>query len=137
MSFPFFVLTDLPFSQRYHARVEKVYPPKYNADPKARDAHIDASSSSTLDVDPPHVIGGDLKIDSKEAYNNDNPTLYYYWVHIIDLEREKSHEKGKSTAKVSDKDRRLVGSLIEVQSSIMRSLFHSSFSLTSKLILFI
>jgi hypothetical protein len=105
---------------RYYARVEKVYPPKYNADANARDAHKDASSSSSLDDDPPHVIGGDLKVPAKDALANDNPTLYYYWVHLIELERDKSHEKGKSSTKITDADKRLVGSLIEVQCGMMR-----------------
>lgn len=100
--------------------MEKVYPPKYNADANARDAHKDASSSSTLDDDPPHVIGGDLKVPAKDALANDNPTLYYYWVHLTELERDKSHEKGKSSTKVTDADKRLVGSLIEVQCGMMR-----------------
>jgi hypothetical protein len=100
--------------------VEKVYPPKYNADANARDAHKDASSSSTLDDDPPHVIGGDLKVPAKDALANDNPTLYYYWVHLTELERDKSHEKGKSSTKITDADKRLVGSLIEVQCGMMR-----------------
>ncbi|KAF8912833.1 ATP-utilizing chromatin assembly and remodelling N-terminal-domain-containing protein [Gymnopilus junonius] len=112
------VLVDLS-GIKYYARVEKVYPPKYNADPKARDAHMDAPSSSALDDDPPHVIGGDLKISAKEAYANDDPTLYYYWVHLIELERDKSHEKGKSSTKVTEQDKRLVGSLIEVQCGMM------------------
>ncbi|PPQ89585.1 hypothetical protein CVT25_012330 [Psilocybe cyanescens] len=112
------VLIDLS-GIKYYARVEKVYPPKYNSDAKARDAHMDASSSSTLDDDPPHIIGGDLKIPAKDAYANDNPTLYYYWVHLTDLERDKSHEKGKSSSKISDHDKRLVGSLIEVQCNMM------------------
>ncbi|KJA26175.1 hypothetical protein HYPSUDRAFT_133617 [Hypholoma sublateritium FD-334 SS-4] len=112
------VLVDLS-GVKYYARVDKVYPPKYNADPKARDAHMDASSSSALDEDPPHVIGGDLKVPSKDAFANDDPTLYYYWVHLTELERDKSHEKGKSSAKVTDQDKRLVGSLIEVQCGMM------------------
>ncbi|KAF8973733.1 ATP-utilizing chromatin assembly and remodelling N-terminal-domain-containing protein [Flammula alnicola] len=112
------VLVDLS-GVKYYARVEKVYPPKYNADAKARDAHMDASSSSTLDDDPPHVIGGDLKIPAKDAFAKDNPTLYYYWVHLTELERDKSHEKGKSSTKITDSDKRLVGSLIEVQCGMM------------------
>ncbi|KDR85163.1 hypothetical protein GALMADRAFT_1322895 [Galerina marginata CBS 339.88] len=112
------VLVDLS-GVKYYARVEKVYPPKYNADAKARDAHMDAASSSTLDDDPPHVIGGDLKTPTKDAYTNDNPTLYYYWVHLTELERDKSHEKGKSSTKVTEQDKRLVGSLIEVQCGMM------------------
>lgn len=108
---------------RYYARVEKVYPPKYNADPKARDAHMDASSSSTLDDDPPHVIGGDLNTPVKDALAKDNPDLYYYWVYLTELERDKSHEKGKGTTKITDQDKRLVGSLIEVQCNMMRLVF--------------
>ncbi|KAH9486764.1 Imitation switch two complex protein 1 [Psilocybe cubensis] len=112
------VLIDLS-GVKYYARVEKVYPPKYNADAKARDAHMDAPSSSTIDDEPPHVIGGDLKVPAKDAYAKDDPTLYYYWVHLTDLERDKSHEKGKGSVKISDQDKRLVGSLIEVQCSMM------------------
>ncbi|KAF9478043.1 chromatin remodeling complex protein [Pholiota conissans] len=112
------VLVDLS-GVKYYARVEKVYPPKYNADPKARDAHMDAPSSSTLDDDPPHVIGGDLSIPVNEATAKDNPALYYYWVYLTELERDKSHEKGKSTTKITDQDKRLVGSLIEVQCNMM------------------
>ncbi|PPQ71756.1 hypothetical protein CVT26_007597 [Gymnopilus dilepis] len=112
------VLVDLS-GAKYYARVEKVYPPKYNADPKARDAHMNSSSSSALDDDPPHVIGGDLSIPAKDAYAKDDPTLYYYWVHLTDLERDKSHEKGKGSTKVTEQDRRLVGSLIEVQCGMM------------------
>lgn len=112
---------------RYFARVDKVYPPKYNADAKARDAHMDAPSSSTLDDDPPHVIGGDLKIPPKDAIAKDNPALYYYWVTLTELERDKSHEKGKSATKVTDQDKRLVGSLIEVQCGMMRWITSISF----------
>ena len=110
--------------------MEKVYPPKYNADANARDAHKDASSSSTLDDDPPHVIGGDLKVPAKDALANDNPTLYYYWVHLTELERDKSHEKGKSSTKITDADKRLVGSLIEVQCGMMRFLVFLLFSIS-------
>ncbi|KAF8203049.1 chromatin remodeling complex protein [Pholiota molesta] len=108
-----------PGESTYYARVEKVYPPKYNADPKARDAHMDASSSSALDDEPPHVIGGDLNIPVKDALTKDNPDLYYYWVYLTELERDKSHEKGKGTTKITDQDKRLVGSLIEVQCNMM------------------
>ena len=81
---------------------------------------MNSSSSSALDDDPPHVIGGDLSIPAKDAYAKDDPTLYYYWVHLTDLERDKSHEKGKGSTKVTEQDRRLVGSLIEVQCGMMR-----------------
>ena len=109
-------------TQRYYARVDKVYPPKYSFDVKARDAHKDASSSSYLSLvnDPPHVIGGDLRIPTKEATAKDDPSLYFYWVHVTELEKDKSHEKGKSSVKNNDKESNLVGSLIEVQCGIMR-----------------
>lgn len=107
---------------RYYARVDKVYPPKYSFDVKARDAHKDTPSSSHLSLanDPPHVIGGDLRIPTKEATAKDNPSMYYYWVHVTELEKDKSHEKGKSSVKNNDKESNLVGSLIEVQCGIMR-----------------
>jgi bromodomain adjacent to zinc finger domain protein 1A len=81
---------------------------------------MDASSSSALDDEPPHVIGGDLNIPVKDALTKDNPDLYYYWVYLTELERDKSHEKGKGTTKITDQDKRLVGSLIEVQCNMMR-----------------
>ena len=105
---------------RYHARVDKVYPPKYNDDPKARDAHIDPTATSTLDDDPPHVISGDLKTPIAEIITRDDPALYYYWVYLTELERDKSHEKGKSTTKPTENDKKLVGSLIEVTCKKMR-----------------
>lgn len=108
---------------RYYARVEKVYPPKYSSDARARDAHKDSSSSSTsssLEDDAPHVIGGDLKIPTKDANVQDNPTLYFYWVHILELEKDKSHDKNKSATRSTDKDGKMVGSLMEVQCGMMR-----------------
>ncbi|KAF9569735.1 chromatin remodeling complex protein [Agrocybe pediades] len=105
---------------KYHAVVDKVYPPKYSADAKARDAHMAASSSSTLDEDDrPHVIGGDLSIPTKDAVANDDPHLYFYWVTLKDFERDKSHEKSKGGAKVPEQDRAMIGSLVEVPASIM------------------
>ena len=83
---------------------------------------MDASSSSylSLEEDPPHVIGGDLRITTKEAIAKDDPSLYYYWVHVIELEKDKGHEKGKSSVKTSDKESNLVGSLLEVQCGMMK-----------------
>ncbi|KAF9535857.1 chromatin remodeling complex protein [Crepidotus variabilis] len=113
------ILIDLA-GIKYYARVDKVYPPKYHADPKARDAHMDPASSSNLDKnDPPHVIGGDLKTSSVDALNKDNPALYYYWVYLTELERDKSHEKNKSGTKITEQDKKLVGSLIEVHCGMM------------------
>jgi hypothetical protein len=77
---------------------------------------MDNPSSSSLDDDPPHVIGGDLKISNEEAHVNDHPELYFYWVYLTELERDKSHEK----AKTSMIDKPLVGSLIEVSCKSMR-----------------
>lgn len=99
------------YKLRYYARVDRVYPPKYNADSKARDARIEY-----FDADPPHLIGSDLKIPNEEVIANDDPALYYYWVYLTELERDKSHEK----AKASMSDKPLVGSLIEVSCKTMR-----------------
>lgn len=109
--------------RRYIAQVEKVYPPKYTYSAEARDALMNAPSTSTQDEEPPHVIGGDLNIPTKEAVENDNPGLYFYWVHLNELERDKSHEKGKPSTKITENDKRLVGSLIEVQCGMMRLVY--------------
>lgn len=77
---------------------------------------MNAPSSSSVKLDPPHVIGGDLKISNEEAIANDNPALYYYWVFLTDVERDKSHEKAKLTMN----GKPLVGSLIEVRCKSMR-----------------
>lgn len=111
---------------RYHARVEKVYPPKYSTDVEARDAHKPSASSSTpsvLDEEPPHVIGGDLKIPTKDTITKDDPARYFYWVHILELEKDKSHDKSKSAGKNTEKDASMIGSLMEVQCSMMRYAF--------------
>jgi hypothetical protein len=76
---------------------------------------MDNPSSSSLDDDPPHLIGGDLKLSNEEAIANDNPALYFYWVYLTELERDKSHEKAKTL-----NDKPLVGSLIEVTCKTMR-----------------
>lgn len=113
---------------RYYARVEKVYPPKYSSDPQARDAHKDPSSSAahSLDNETPHAMGGDLKISANQAILFDDPARYYYWVHILELEKDKSHDKGKSAAKNIEKDGKMIGSLMEVQYGMMRfTLFHN------------
>lgn len=126
----------LPSINRYYARVEKVYPPKYCYDLKARDAHKDPSGSSSLSLDdePPHVIGGDLRIPSQDAISRDDPELYYYWVHVLELEKDKSHEKGKSSAKGSEKDGKMIGSLLEVQCGMMRFVPASSWSLRNSVL---
>ena len=109
-------------TSRYYARVEKVYPPKYSSDEKARDAHKDPSSSSasSLEDEALHIIGGDLKIPVKEANARDDPMLYYYWVHVLELEKDKSHSKDKTAAREAEKDAKLIGSVMEVQCAMMR-----------------
>lgn len=113
------VVVDLS-GTKYYAVVERVYPPKYSSDMGARDAHKESSSSSTstLEDDVPHIIGGDLKIPTKDALAQDSPNLYFYWVHILELEKDKSHEKKQATPKNADKDGK-VGSLMEVQCGMM------------------
>ncbi|KAG6879398.1 hypothetical protein C0992_003015 [Termitomyces sp. T32_za158] len=110
------VVVDLT-GTKYYARVEKVYPPKYNADVGARDAYKDSLSSS-LEDEQPHVIGGDLKIPTTDANVQDNPALYFYWVHIIELEKDKGHEKKQGGPKNAEKDS-AIGSLMEVQCGMM------------------
>ncbi|KAF8640381.1 hypothetical protein AX17_000051 [Amanita inopinata Kibby_2008] len=114
------VLVDIS-GVKYYARVEKVYPPKYSSDEKARDAHKDPSSSSasSLEDEVPHVIGGDLKVPVKDANARDDPMLYYYWVHILELEKDKSHSKDKTAAREAEKDAKLIGSVMEVQCAMM------------------
>ncbi|KAG5353254.1 hypothetical protein C0989_008989 [Termitomyces sp. Mn162] len=111
------VVVDLT-GTKYYARVEKVYPPKYNADVGARDAYKDSSLSSSLEDEQPHVIGGDLTVPTKEANIHDNPALYFYWVHIIELEKDKGHEKKQGGSKHTEKDN-AIGSLMEVQCGMM------------------
>lgn len=67
------------------------------------------------------MIGGDLKIPAKDANAQDDPALYFYWVHILELEKDKSHDKKQGgAAKPTDKDGTMVGSLMEVQCGMMR-----------------
>jgi hypothetical protein len=84
-----------------------------------------------LEDDAPHVIGGDLKIPTKDAIVQDNPALYFYWVHILELEKDKSHDKSKGASKSSDKDGKMVGSLMEVQCGMMR---YRSFTLNASIL---
>ncbi|KAJ6627227.1 chromatin remodeling complex protein [Mycena sp. CBHHK59/15] len=117
------VLVDLG-GTKYYARVDKVFPPKYSSDTSARDAHkpnvASSSVSSIEDEDPPHALGGDLKEPIKDANARDDPKLYYYWVHILELEKEKSHDKQKATAaKNAEKDGKMIDSLREVQCDMM------------------
>ncbi|KAF7339722.1 Chromatin remodeling complex protein [Mycena sanguinolenta] len=116
------VLVDLG-GIKYYARVDKVFPPKYSNDTSARDAHkpsTNGASSSVLPLEeeaPPHVLTGDLKEPAKDANARDDPKLYYYWVHVLELEKDKAHDKQKANA--ADKDGKMIDSLREVQCDMM------------------
>ncbi|KIK71184.1 hypothetical protein GYMLUDRAFT_33320 [Collybiopsis luxurians FD-317 M1] len=104
---------------KYYGKVHTVYPPKYSYDVAARDANkpdaekaFDESSSRPIDNEEPHQIFGNLNIPVKEVNARDDPFLYYYWVYITELERDKG-DKGKSTKTPDGTD--MVGSLMEVQ----------------------
>ncbi|KAK7463755.1 hypothetical protein VKT23_005692 [Stygiomarasmius scandens] len=106
------VLVDLS-GIKYHAMVDRVYPPKYSTDAQARDAHKGTSSTgSPLDDEKPHNIEGDLKIPVKDVNAKDDPNLYYYWVHILEMERDKND---KNKAAKSEESAKMIGSLMEVQ----------------------
>ncbi|KAF5374801.1 hypothetical protein D9758_000115 [Tetrapyrgos nigripes] len=105
------VLVDLS-GIKYHAAVDRVYPPKYSSDAQARDAHKGTSSSgSPLDDERSHNIEGDLKVPAKDVNAKDDPNLYYYWVHILEMEKDKND---KSKAK-TEEGAKMIGSLMEVQ----------------------
>jgi len=98
--------------------VDRVYPPKYSTDAQARDAHKGTSSTgSPLDDEKPHNIEGDLKIPVKDVNSKDDPNLYYYWVHILEMERDKND---KNKAAKSEESAKMIGSLMEVQCGRMR-----------------
>ncbi|KAF6766364.1 ATP-utilizing chromatin assembly and remodelling N-terminal-domain-containing protein [Ephemerocybe angulata] len=111
-----YVIVDLN-GTKFQARIDRVYPPKFS-NVEDRDTFKETSANS-LDLENPHSIGGDLKISLHESLESDNPDRYFYWVKLLEIEKDKGHEKGKST-KASDKvDGKLVGSLVEVQSPMM------------------
>jgi hypothetical protein len=110
------VLTTRP--HRYYALVQKVFPPRHLVDPECQNGAPSTASPPPI-IQHPHKIGGDLKVPTKDAHAKDDPTKYYYAVQILELEREKSHEKNKS-AKVAGKESNQTGSTMEVQCSVMR-----------------
>ncbi|KAF9068074.1 ATP-utilizing chromatin assembly and remodelling N-terminal-domain-containing protein [Rhodocollybia butyracea] len=111
------VLVDLN-GLKYYARVHTVYPPKYSYDVAARDANkpdaegMDNGNARPIDHEEPHQIYGDLKIAVKEINSRDDPFMYYYWVHLTELERDKG-DKGKSSRAADGSE--MIGSLMEVQ----------------------
>jgi len=108
---------------RYYARVQKVYPPKAISD---TDLTQGQSSSSPFTPPPPpheeraHMIGGDLKIPAKDANAKDDPAKYYYGVQVLELEKERSHDKNRSITKGPGKEDSRTGSIMEVQCNLMR-----------------
>ncbi|KAJ4486334.1 chromatin remodeling complex protein [Lentinula aciculospora] len=111
------VLIDLN-GIKYYGQVHTVYPPKYSTDVAARDANkpdadgAEHGAPRPIDNEEPHQIFDDLKTPVKEVNARDDPFLYYYWVLLTDLERDKS-DKSKGS-KPSD-GAEMVGSLMEVQ----------------------
>ncbi|KXN89866.1 Imitation switch two complex protein 1 [Leucoagaricus sp. SymC.cos] len=98
----------------YYGLIERVYPPRFSSDQQARDAFKDTDpSNGTLDEEEPHVVGGDLSISLADANEKDSPELYYYWIHILELEKDKG-ERGKA-AKAAEKETKVIGSVMECQ----------------------
>ncbi|KAL0950970.1 hypothetical protein HGRIS_007718 [Hohenbuehelia grisea] len=110
------VLVDIS-GTKYYAIVDVVYPPKYSNDMKARDAYQHAVTTQGEDQEYPHVIGSDLNVPVKDANARDDPRLYYYWVTLKELEKDKGHDKGKAAAK--EKEGSMVGSVMEVQCDML------------------
>ncbi|KAK7058808.1 hypothetical protein VNI00_001432 [Paramarasmius palmivorus] len=97
---------------RYHAIVDRVYPPRYHTDAKARDQYDEAQEKS----ESIHAIEGDLKIPIKDVVARDDPALYYYWVQILEPERDRNDKAKAASAKQPEaNDNSVVGSLMEVQ----------------------
>jgi hypothetical protein len=109
---------------RYYARVQTVYLPRSNIVTDASAAPNASSSTSPppppLKDERPHMIAGDLKIPVKDINALDDPTKYYYGVQILELEKDKGHDKGRSASKSTGKEGDRTGSITEVQCQVMR-----------------
>ena len=66
------------------------------------------------------MIGGDLKIPAKDANAKDDPGKYCYGVELLELEKDRSHDKNRSVSKGSGKEGDRTGSVVEVQCRLMR-----------------
>ncbi|KAI5835871.1 hypothetical protein K523DRAFT_359692 [Schizophyllum commune Tattone D] len=112
------ILVDIS-GTKYHARIEKVFPPKYSSNVDARDAigKGEASSSALEEEGPPHTIGGDLSIPVKDSVAKDDPCSYFYWVTLLELERDPNNRRSK--APPPQKDDQMIGSVMEVQCGMM------------------
>lgn len=107
---------------RYFARIEKVYPPRSTLDANEREDRLQtdmSSSSFTAEEGIPHLIGGDLKTPIKAANAKDDPVKYFYWVSILEPERNSDKAKAAAAAKGPDPEAP-VKSLMEVQCGVMR-----------------
>ncbi len=109
-------------SLRFYGTVDTVYTPKYYDDVSARDSRKETrqgSDSPRAELEEPHVITGDLKIPAKDFNAQDPPDRYFYWVLITEPERDKSHDKAKTSQDKAKADE-AVGSLMEVTCHLMR-----------------
>lgn len=96
---------------KYYGLIMKVYPPRFNSDEQRRDAYEDPSLNR-LDEET-HVLGADLNIPLAESNQKDDPELYYYWIYILEFEKEKG-EKGKKEIVP-----KVIGSTMECHCGIM------------------
>lgn len=110
------VLVDVA-GAKYFARVEKVYPPRSRV---ADSAPSSSSASASPDTNI-HIISGDLKIPAKEANAKDDPTAYYYWVHILEPEKRSDSNKLSAATKAANlaRDESVVKSLMEIRCNLM------------------
>jgi bromodomain adjacent to zinc finger domain protein 1A len=124
---------------RYYAHVREVHPPRRplkdarSVDSQASSSTLPASNGfGTPDDDNLHKLGGDLKIPAKDAVAQDDPALYTYRVQLMELEKERSHEKGKAAVKaLIQTGEALTGSYMDVECSVMRSDHISNLYLTN------
>jgi len=77
-------------------------------------------SWSKVDDEVVHAVGGDLNVSAEVAAEKDDPHLYFYWVHVLEPEREKNEKKSKAAIM---EDSQVIGSLMEVQCGMMRCVF--------------
>ena len=78
-----------------------------------------------VEIEEPHSFTSDLKISAKEFNAIDPPDKYYYWVTILEPEKDKSHDKAKTTQEKA-KEEEAIGSLMEVTCHLMRYVYNRS-----------
>jgi bromodomain adjacent to zinc finger domain protein 1A len=109
---------------RYHAIVQDVHLPNKSVNHVKLESEVSstvtpASSRSDDEGALIHKIGGDLKIQPKDALAQDDPSRYSYWVRVMELEKERGHDKGKTKAPVPPSEV-LTGTCTEVGCVSMR-----------------